>query len=141
MLIFREVDAEILTQMALELHTELQDGRRFVLQPGMSYQVADDTAPHRSATEVGATLFVVDGGVRARREHTNQAVASSRGRHTPTSPHRVSSVPIGLLTLQGCRKHNGGAMAPARAHFHASPQCPEPFPDAEEAKAGWTVRR
>ena len=43
-----------------ELHTELKDGRKFVLKPGMSYQVADDTAPHRSFTATGAKLFIVD---------------------------------------------------------------------------------
>ena len=43
-----------------ELHTELADGRRFVLRPGMSYQVADQAEPHRSSTESGATLFIVD---------------------------------------------------------------------------------
>jgi len=43
-----------------ELHTELKDGRRFTLKPGMSYQVADNDAPHRSSTEIGAKLFVVD---------------------------------------------------------------------------------
>jgi len=43
-----------------ELHTELKDGRRFVLTPGTSYQVADDTEAHRSATAVGARLFIVD---------------------------------------------------------------------------------
>lgn len=43
-----------------ELHTELRDGRRFVLQPGMSYQVADHAEPHRSSAPVGARLFVVD---------------------------------------------------------------------------------
>jgi mannose-6-phosphate isomerase class I len=43
-----------------ELHTELKDGRTFVLKPGMSYQVADDAEPHRSHTEVGAKLFIVD---------------------------------------------------------------------------------
>ncbi|MBK5106364.1 MAG: DHCW motif cupin fold protein [Burkholderiales bacterium] len=43
-----------------ELHTELQDGRRYVLQPGMSYQVADGAEAHRSSTTVGARLFVVD---------------------------------------------------------------------------------
>ena len=31
-----------------ELHTELQDGRKFTLKPGMSYQVADNSEPHRS---------------------------------------------------------------------------------------------
>jgi hypothetical protein len=43
-----------------ELHTELQDGRMFVLKPGMSYQVADNAEAHRSFTATGAKLFVVD---------------------------------------------------------------------------------
>ena len=43
-----------------ELHTELADGRKFVLQPGMSYQVADGAEPHLSETPTGAKLFIVD---------------------------------------------------------------------------------
>jgi len=43
-----------------ELETELEDGRKFVLKPGMSYQVADGAEPHRSFTAHGAKLFVVD---------------------------------------------------------------------------------
>ena len=43
-----------------ELHTELTDGREFVLTPGVSYQVADDAEPHRSSTLTGARLFIVD---------------------------------------------------------------------------------
>jgi hypothetical protein len=43
-----------------ELHTELEDGRVFTLRPGMSYQVADNAEAHRSYTEVGAKLFIVD---------------------------------------------------------------------------------
>jgi hypothetical protein len=43
-----------------ELHTELDDGRVFVLKPGMSYQVADNAEAHRSSTTVGAKLFIVD---------------------------------------------------------------------------------
>ena len=43
-----------------ELHTELRDGRTFVLKPGMSYQVADGAEAHRSSTRVGAKLFIVD---------------------------------------------------------------------------------
>jgi hypothetical protein len=43
-----------------ELHTELKDGRTFVLTPGQSYQVADNAEPHRSRTAVGAKLFIVD---------------------------------------------------------------------------------
>lgn len=50
----------ILLCMSGELHTELEDGRVFMLGPGMSYQVADKAEPHRSYTEVGATLFIVD---------------------------------------------------------------------------------
>jgi hypothetical protein len=43
-----------------ELHTELADGRTFLLKPGMSYQVSDGAEPHRSSTETGARLFIVD---------------------------------------------------------------------------------
>lgn len=43
-----------------ELHTELQDGRIFVLRPNMSYQVADNAELHRSFTQTGAKLFIVD---------------------------------------------------------------------------------
>lgn len=43
-----------------ELHTELQDGRQYILKAGMSYQVADNAEAHRSFTPVGAKLFVVD---------------------------------------------------------------------------------
>jgi hypothetical protein len=43
-----------------ELHTELADGRTFVLTPGMTYQVADGAEPHRSRTATGAKLFIVD---------------------------------------------------------------------------------
>jgi hypothetical protein len=43
-----------------ELHTELKDGRRFILKAGMSYQVADHAEPHRSCTSTGAKLFIVD---------------------------------------------------------------------------------
>lgn len=43
-----------------ELHTELEDGRRFVLTAGTSYQVADQAEPHRSSTPTGAKLFIVD---------------------------------------------------------------------------------
>ncbi|MDR3576985.1 MAG: DHCW motif cupin fold protein [Anaerolineaceae bacterium] len=43
-----------------ELHTELADGRQFVLTPGMSYQVADQAEAHRSSTATGAKLFIVD---------------------------------------------------------------------------------
>jgi quercetin dioxygenase-like cupin family protein len=43
-----------------ELETQLADGRKFVLTPGVSYQVADNAEPHRSSTKLGARLFIVD---------------------------------------------------------------------------------
>ena len=43
-----------------ELHTELQDGRTFVLTPGTSYQVGDGAEAHRSFIATGAKLFIVD---------------------------------------------------------------------------------
>lgn len=43
-----------------ELITELEDGRKFTLYPGMSYQVASDAEPHRSTTQTGAKIFIVD---------------------------------------------------------------------------------
>ena len=54
------VKGHVLLCMSGELHTELKDGRRFTLRPGMSYQVADNAEPHRSYTEIGARLFIVD---------------------------------------------------------------------------------
>lgn len=54
------VKGHVLLCVEGELHTELEDGRKFTLTAGMSYQVADNAEPHRSFTEVGARLFIVD---------------------------------------------------------------------------------
>lgn len=54
------VKGHILLCLEGELHTELDDGRQFILTPGMSYQVADNAEAHRSSTPIGAKLFVVD---------------------------------------------------------------------------------
>lgn len=54
------VKGHVLLCIGGELHTELKDGRKFTLKSGMSYQVADNTDPHRSYTSVGAKLFIVD---------------------------------------------------------------------------------
>ena len=44
-----------------ELETELKDGRRFLMKPGMSYQVSNfGDAAHRSSTKTGVKLFIVD---------------------------------------------------------------------------------
>jgi quercetin dioxygenase-like cupin family protein len=45
------VKGHILFCLEGELHTELEDGRRFMLKAGISYQVADKAEPH---------LFIVD---------------------------------------------------------------------------------
>lgn len=50
----------VLFVMDGELVTELEDGRAITLRPGMSYQVADGVDAHRSRTETGARLFIVD---------------------------------------------------------------------------------
>jgi quercetin dioxygenase-like cupin family protein len=42
------------------LVTELQGGPSYTMTPGTSYQVADGEVPHRSRTEGGARLFIVD---------------------------------------------------------------------------------
>ena len=54
------VKGHILLCLEGELHTELANGREFVLTPGTSYQVADNAEPHRSYTLTGAKLFIVD---------------------------------------------------------------------------------
>lgn len=43
-----------------QLETLLEDGRKFVLNAGMSYQVGDNAEPHKSSTTTGAKLFIVD---------------------------------------------------------------------------------
>lgn len=54
------VKGHVLLCLEGELHTELEDGRTFILKAGMSYQVADKAEAHRSYTERGAKLFIVD---------------------------------------------------------------------------------
>jgi quercetin dioxygenase-like cupin family protein len=43
-----------------EMETTLADGRVLPLKAGMTYQVADGAEAHRSRTETGAKLFIVD---------------------------------------------------------------------------------
>jgi len=44
-----------------EVTSELADGRSFVMKPGMGYTVSDfGDAAHRSRTEFGARMFIVD---------------------------------------------------------------------------------
>src|SRR5688572_12517183 len=43
-----------------EMETELKDGSKHKLSKGMSYHVGDDSAAHRSYSENGCKLFIVD---------------------------------------------------------------------------------
>jgi len=43
-----------------EMDTELEDGRIFTLRKGMTYFVGDHCEAHRSSTEKGCKLFIVD---------------------------------------------------------------------------------
>lgn len=44
-----------------EFVNELQTGEKNVMRKGMTYVVSDDASSHRSTSENGARLFVVDG--------------------------------------------------------------------------------
>lgn len=50
----------ILLVLEGELETKLEDGRTFTLKAGMSYQVADEAEAHRSSSQTGTKLFIVD---------------------------------------------------------------------------------
>ena len=43
-----------------EIETTLQDGRKFVLQQGMTYHVGDGNEAHRTCSKPGCRLFIVD---------------------------------------------------------------------------------
>jgi very-short-patch-repair endonuclease len=43
-----------------EMETELKDGRKFILKKGMTYEVGDNSDDHRSSSEKGCKLFIVD---------------------------------------------------------------------------------
>jgi len=44
-----------------ELITEIEHGEIFRLKKGMTYVVSDNQSVHRSRTEKGASLFILDG--------------------------------------------------------------------------------
>lgn len=44
-----------------EMTTELSDGSKHTLTKGMSYQVSDELSSHRTSSEEGVKLFIVDG--------------------------------------------------------------------------------
>lgn len=51
-----------------ELESELQTGEIFILKAGMSYIVGDDRSSHRSRTEQGVQLLIIDGDFLNRKE-------------------------------------------------------------------------
>lgn len=44
-----------------EFTSEMENGGAFTLQKGMTYVVSDELSSHRSVTEGGATLLIIDG--------------------------------------------------------------------------------
>lgn len=44
-----------------ELDTELETGEKFLLKTGMTYIVSDDLSSHRSYSETGVKLLIIDG--------------------------------------------------------------------------------
>ncbi|RDX34866.1 hypothetical protein DZA35_00970 [Arcobacter sp. HD9-500m-PIT-SAG03] len=44
-----------------EVVNELKDGTQSILIPGMSYVVSDDLSSHRSITQDGVKLLIIDG--------------------------------------------------------------------------------
>jgi quercetin dioxygenase-like cupin family protein len=46
--------------MSGQMITDLEDGREFILSAGMTYYVGDNSDAHRSRSENGCTLFIVD---------------------------------------------------------------------------------
>jgi hypothetical protein len=44
-----------------EVVNEQKDGASSILTPGMSYVVSDELSSHRSVTENGVTLMIIDG--------------------------------------------------------------------------------
>jgi hypothetical protein len=44
-----------------EFVSELQNGESFILKKGMTYVVSDDLSSHRSSTENGVKVMIIDG--------------------------------------------------------------------------------
>lgn len=51
-----------------EMISELSDGTQHKLTKGMSYQVSDELSSHRSISENGVKLFIVDGAFLAAKQ-------------------------------------------------------------------------
>ena len=51
-----------------EFVNEQQDGAKTIMRQGMTYVVSDEASSHRSRTENGATLLIIDGDFLRNRE-------------------------------------------------------------------------
>ena len=54
-----------------EMISELADGRVFILSKGMTYQVSDNVSMHRSYSEKGVKLLIIDGDFLKLKNNTN----------------------------------------------------------------------
>ena len=54
------VKGHVLHCLEGEMDTALEDGRTFKLTAGMTYLVGDNSEPHRSSTQTGCQLLIVD---------------------------------------------------------------------------------
>lgn len=55
-----------------EMISELADGRTFILSQGMTYQVSDDVSMHRSYSEKGVKLLIIDGNFLSNKKETER---------------------------------------------------------------------
>lgn len=55
-----------------EMKSELAGGRVFILSKGMTYQVSDNVSKHRSYSEKGVKLLIIDGDFLKVNNNTNQ---------------------------------------------------------------------
>ena len=53
-----------------EMDSQLDDGRKFTLSKGMMYVVSDDQSRHRTFSEKGVTLIIVDGAFLGKEKHS-----------------------------------------------------------------------
>jgi len=55
-----------------EMISELADGQTFILSQGMTYQVSDDVSMHRSYSEKGVKLLIIDGNFLSNKKETER---------------------------------------------------------------------
>ena len=89
-----------------ELHTELAAGRLVKLTAGMSYQVANDISAHRSRTQTGAKLFIVDQD-RPRRKGRNGVASINTPSNKRMQLTKLKAAPVGQAEVPPCAPGGG----------------------------------